>query len=93
EIYDSLYEEFGEKIKLVSFDTFVRGYTGQDVLSRSNVLNADKKKRGQDYLVKMVLLSKCKYLISSVTQGSKFSYILNGGAYSDEYIFNLGLYK
>ena len=93
EIYDSLYEEFGEKIKLVSFDSFVRGYTGQAVLSRSNVLNADKKKRGQDYLAKMVFLSKCKYLISSVTQGSKFSYILNGGEYRDEYIFNLGLYK
>ena len=61
-------------------------------MSRSGVLNDDKKQRGQNYLVKMILLSKCKYLISSITQGSKFSYALNGGKDKDEYIFNLGLY-
>ena len=56
------------------------------------MLEDNKKLRGQRYLVKMILLSKCKYLISSITQGSKFSYALNGGKYLDEYIFNLGLY-
>lgn len=92
-IFDSLHQEFGDLIRLVSFDSFIRNYDGKDVLSKSNVLDKDKKKRGQDYLTKMVLLSKCKYLISSVTQGSKFSYILNGGKYEDQYIFDLGLYK
>ena len=48
--------------------------------------------RSHTIMVKMILLSKCKYLISSITQGSKFSYALNGGKYIDEYIFNLGLY-
>ena len=62
------------------------------MLSKSNVLDDDKKQRGQKYLVKMILLSRCKYLISSITQGSKFSYSLNGGKYKDEYIFDLGLY-
>ena len=62
------------------------------MLSKSNILEDNKKLRGQNYLVKMILLSKCKYLISSITQGSKFSYALNGGKYKDEYIFNLGLY-
>ena len=40
----------------------------------------------------MILLSKCNYLITSITQGSKFSYILNGGKYMDKYVFDLGLY-
>lgn len=91
-IYDELSNEF-DNIKLVSYDSFIRNYEGSTVLSKSQVLDSDKKRRGQQYLVKMILLSKCKYLISSITQGSKFSYALNGGRYQDEYIFDLGLYK
>lgn len=92
EIYDSLVSKFGKSIRTVSYDSFIYNYDGKDVLSKSNVLEVNKKLRGQRYLVKMILLSKCKYLISSITQGSKFSYALNGGKYIDEYIFNLGLY-
>ena len=91
-IYDDLRNRFGEYIKIVSYDSFIYDYDGKDVLSRSNVLDDNKKLRGQKYLVKMILLSRCKYLISSITQGSKFSYALNGGKYADEYIFDLGLY-
>ncbi len=92
EIYDELFNKYKDKIRIVSFDSFVRNYDGKDVLSKSNVLNIDRKKRGQNYLVKMILLSKCKYLISSITQGSKFSYSLNGGIYEDKFVFDLGLY-
>lgn len=93
EIFDELVQTFGNNIRIVSYDTFIRNYDGDDVLSKSNVLDEDKKQRGQRYLVKMILLSNCKYLISSMTQGSKFSYALNGAKYEDEYIFNLGLYQ
>lgn len=31
-------------------------------------------------------------MITSITQGSKFSYVLNNGKYKDEYVFDLGLY-
>lgn len=92
-IYDTLKDEFGDKIRTVSYDTFIRDYDGKDVLSKSNILEENKKLRGQKYLVKMILLSKCKYLITSITQGSKFSYALNDGKYIDEYVFNLGLYS
>ena len=89
---DNLKKEFGDIIRIVSFDTFIRNYEGKDVLSKSDVLEKDKKLRGQKYLAKMILLAKCKYFVGSMTQGSKFSYILNNGNYSDEYIFDLGLY-
>lgn len=92
-IYDTLKDEFGDKIRTVSYDTFIRDYDGKNVLSKSNILEENKKLRGQKYLVKMILLSKCKYLITSITQGSKFSYALNDGKYIDEYVFNLGLYS
>lgn len=49
-------------------------FARRDVLSKSNVLEKDKKSRGQKYLAKMILLSRCRYLITSITQGSKFSY-------------------
>ena len=73
---------------LVSFDTFIRNYEGKDVLSKSDVLEKDKKLRGQNYLAKMILLAKCKYLISSMTQGSKFSYVLNDGKYVDTSLYD-----
>lgn len=92
DIFDELKKEFGDIIRIVSFDTFIRNYEGKDVLSKSDVLEKDKKLRGQNYLAKMILLAKCKYLISSMTQGSKFSYVLNDGKYVDEYVFDLGLY-
>lgn len=93
EIFDELINEFGNLIKVVSFDTFIRNYRGNDVLSKSDVLEKDKEMRGRKYLTKMILLSQCRYLITSITQGSKFSYALNGGKYEDEYVFDLGLYS
>lgn len=92
DIFDNLKKEFGDIIRIVSFDTFIRNYEGKDVLSKSNVLEKDKKLRGQKYLAKMILLAKCKYFVGSMTQGSKFSYVLNNGNYLDEYVFDLGLY-
>ncbi len=93
DIFDCISEVFPDDIHIVSYDRFIRGYEEKVVLSKSNVLDSDKKRRGQEYLTKMIILSKCKYLISSITQGSKFSYIMNDGKYRDEFIFNLGLYS
>ena len=91
--YSRLKTLYGDRIKIVSFDTFINNYDGKNFLSKSGVLETNKKKRGMDYLVKLILLSKCKYLISSITMGSIAAYSLNGGIYEDEYIFDLGYYK
>lgn len=91
-IYKKLKTEFHSKLIVVSYDTFIYNYPRRDFLSKSNVLDLDKKRRGINYLVKMILLSRCRYLISSITMGSMFSYALNGNCYKDEYIFDLGIY-
>ncbi len=91
-IYDELKKVYGDRICTVSFDSFIYSYKGDDFLSKSNVLNDNKKDRGIDYLVKMALLSMCDCLITSITMGSMFSYGLNGGRYKDVYVFDLGLY-
>lgn len=91
-IYEEIKKYYENEIRLVSFDKFIYRYKGDTFLSKSGILDEDKKKRGINYLVKMLLLSECKYLISSITMGSMFSFGLNGGKYEDQYIFDLGLY-
>lgn len=91
--YHSMKQKYKDEIKIVSYDKFIQNYDGKNFLSKSNVLEENPKKRGMDYLVKIVLLSKCKYLVSSITMGSIAAYSLNGGVYEDSYIFNLGFYK
>ena len=91
--YERLKEEFQELLTTVSFDSFIRDYDGKGYLSKSGLLEEDKKKRGIDYLVKIILLSRCRYLISSITMGAIAAYSFNGGKYEDEYIFDLGYYE
>ena len=93
EYYRRLKDKFNKKLKIVSFDSFIKDYKGNDYLSRTELLAEDKYKRGLDYLVKIILLSKCDKLISSITCGSVSAFALNGNKYSDKYIFNLGKYK
>lgn len=91
--YKILKKEFPELLCTVSFDSFISGYDGKNYLSKTGLLENDKKKRGMDYLIKIILLSKCRYLISSITMGSIAAYCFNGGKYEDEYIFDLGYYE
>ena len=92
EYYDKIKSEFVDKLLIVSFDSFISGYDGKNYLSKTKLLNDDKKRRGIDYLVKIVMLSRCKYLISSITMGSIAAYCFNGGQYEEDYIFDLGFY-
>ena len=93
EYYSILKNKFGNLLYTVSYDTFIEGYNGKDFLSKTNLLAKNPRKRGIDYLVKIILLSKCRYLISSITMGSIAAYCFNGGKYVDEYIFDLGYYE
>lgn len=91
--YQALIREYGSRIKIVSYDTFIKNYNENVFLSKTNCLDDDKKERGMKYLVKILLLSKCRYFISSIATGSVMAYSLNERGYEDEFIFNLGVYK
>ena len=91
--YQRMIQEFGDEVQVVSFDHFIKNYSGNDFLSKTNCLDNDVYRRGKEYLIKILMLSKCKYLISSITQGSISAYLLNGGKYLAEYIFELGTYE
>lgn len=91
--YKKLSDHFGSRVMIVSFDSFIKDYNSNTYLSKSGVLGEDKRTRGIQYLAKIVLLSKCRFLVSSITKGSIFAYCLNNHRYEDEYIFNLGVYR
>ena len=92
EYYDILKTRYGMDIITIKDDYHVSNYDGQDFLSKSNVLDSDKKRRGMVYLVKIVMLSCCSKIITSITRGSITAFAMNGGIYEEKYVFDLGLY-
>ncbi len=92
-VYNKFRESFGNELRIVSFDSFIKDYDGKSFLSKSNVLQENKYMRGRDYLIKIILLSQCRYLVTSKTMGSIMAYSMNGGKYEDQFIFELGIYK
>ena len=76
---------------IVSYEENMIEYTKKEMLyltlKDSNVLDQASK-----YLVKILVLSRCKYLITSITNGSVCAMAFNGDEYKDKYIFDLGIY-
>lgn len=93
ENYEFMKEKFGDSIKIIANEHFISDYNGNDFLSRSECMQGSQVQRGCEYLVKMFMLSRCRYFISSITMGSEAAFILNGGKYEDYHIFELGLYE
>ena len=76
----------------------ILGYTHQNFLrerctKQIGWFREEQKIERSKVFSKMILFSKCRYLFTSITQGSKFSYVLNDGKYVDEYGFDLSLYS
>lgn len=90
-------EEFKQRYKSI-----VITYNGNNTVSKSltknglaNIIHSGGKTNyqiGLGYLITMLILSQCDYLVSSIANGSIFANIMNGNRYEDKYIFNLGVY-
>ena len=90
DIYDFFRNRYGELIYTTD-DNLIRNYSGRDYIA-NEICAENKYKFGLDYLVKMICLSECRYLIASKTAGTEFARLLNNGRYLSEYVFNLGTY-
>lgn len=88
-IYAAFKETFGEKV-CVSDLELVKDYDGKDYLC--NYLPKNKYETGLNYLIKMLLLAECDYLISSKASGSYFAMIMKKQDWEDSYIYELGVY-
>lgn len=79
-------------VLVVYYEENMIEYTKKELLyltlKDSNVIDQANK-----YLVKILVLSKCKYLVTSITNGSVCAMAFNGDEYKDKYIFDLGIYQ
>ena len=94
-IMDLVYKKYGENLVRLKSDYQIKNYNGRVKLSLDNdsleQLGRSPKERGAQYLKKLILLSKCDYLIAGNTCGSWFSYIISD-TYRDVCVFDLGKY-
>lgn len=95
EIYDKVKKKYGDCCKTPMFDKYIYDYGGNEFLSNDksiNELSDSPYERGMQYLVKMVMLSKCGYLIGGNTNGMWAVCAFAGDSFKDRYIFELGTY-
>ena len=90
--YQILKKRYGDKLLTVLNDNLIENYSGGTYLSKSGSLQGSAYERGMTYLVKIVLLSRCRYLVSSIATGSIIAYSMNNNKYKDYFIFNKGKY-
>ena len=89
----SIFQKFKAKygdILFSSDDSFVKNYSTEDYKESS--FQNDPYERGLNYLIRLILLTKCDYLISSITNGSLFVLAERENEYKDCYLFELGKY-
>ena len=93
-IYKEIKYRYPDKCSIVSFDSIVKDYSGNHLLAydKSVYELGTPYDRGMNYLVKLIILSKCNYLICDNTMGSWSAVIFNGGISDYNYAFNLGKY-
>ncbi len=90
DIFAFFRDRYGDLI-FTSDNNLVSNYSGSDYIA-SYIRAENKYQFGLDYLVKMICLSQCRYLIASKTAGTEFALLLNDGRYHDKYVFDLGTY-
>lgn len=94
-IYSEVKYKYGEKCVTVPEDSFISDYEGTEFLSHDKSieeLSTSPYRRGLNYLVKLVVLSRCAYFVGGDTMGSWATMIFAGDSYRDKYVFDLGIY-
>lgn len=89
-IFNFFKEKYGEKI--ISSDyNFIENYDGKDYLVNYKE-KKDMYEDGLNYLVKMLCLAQCDYLISSLASGSIYAILKNQGLYKEKIVYDKGVY-
>lgn len=90
EIFQKFKNKYGE-MAFSSDDDFVKNYSATDYVENS--FQNDPYERGLKYLIRLLLLTKCDYLVSSITNGSMFVLAEKQDVYKKQYLFDLGRYE
>ena len=89
DIFNTLKKDYGNMI-FSSDDNFV---ASKNIDYISEMFRDDAYERGLKYLIRLLLLTKCDYLITSLASGSMFAMNIKEDSYIDSYIFDIGLYQ
>lgn len=95
DIYKKIKGKYKDSCITVSNDSFIEGYSGKKFLSHDKCIEALSPSpylRGMNYLIKLLILSKCAYFVGGDTMGSWATMIFAGDKYKEKYVFDLGLY-
>ncbi len=89
-LYQQFKETYGDFITILNKNNLIEYKEGR--MLYSVLKNKDIILQGREYLTKIILLSECRYLITSITNGFVCALAFNGNQYKDKYIFDLGVY-
>lgn len=88
-IYNFFKNKLGESLIEVEDIRFPQ-YKGDDYIFK--YCKGNSYQVGLCYLVKLLLLSKCNYLIASIASGSTFANVMNDNHYEERVFIDLGVY-
>lgn len=87
--YEKLKDLFGDLIFSIDED-FIKDYNKKDYISSS--FKNDPYERGLKYLIRILLFSRCEYIVSGKASGFLFSDLIREEASIDSFWFELGRY-
>jgi hypothetical protein len=87
-LIDIFQKEFSDK---VLFTERKRVLGLRDEILPCNFSDGEKYKSGLEYIIDIILLSRCNSIICPITSGSMAAIVLNNNEYRNKYIFELGL--
>ena len=87
--FSALKEKYGDMV-FSGDDYFIKNYDANDYVE--SAFDNDPYERGLNYIVRILLLNQCNYLISGVTNGSLVSCCWEEKPFDDEFWFYLGDY-
>ena len=89
-IYQELCNRYGEKIVSMDVERYITDQT-ENINDISVKKSTNKYQMGKDYLINILVLSKCDYLLAGNAGGSQGA-LLFRDTKSAKYIFDLGRY-
>lgn len=95
EIYDEIKAKYGDRCVTPKYEKYIYNYDGKSFLSNDKCIDelADNAyERGMNYLIKMIILSRCAYVIGGNTNGMWAVNVFSKNRFKDHFIFELGLY-
>lgn len=90
-VYQEFYKNFGKVLKTTSAKRYYDTYNLK-LAQTKEFRDTDKYLNGKEYLINIILLSKCKGFIAGYTGGVYGAVLMKEGKYEQEYFFDLGKY-